>query len=84
MAVAISESMDKLIKATSGRLNSVIKSVLATIKADLDIAFQTYQRSRGSTTTHERGREAKIKEFAEEIRDLGLRHKQLLQSIEAI
>lgn len=84
MAVAISESMDKLIKTTSGRLNTILRSVLATIETDLDIVFQSYQRSHASTTTHYEGQEDKMKEFADEIRDLGQRHKQLLQSIEAI
>lgn len=84
MAVAISESMDKLIKTTSGRLNTILRSVLATIESDLDIVFQSYQRSHASPPTHYEGQEDKMNEFADEIRDLGQRHKQLLQSIEAI
>jgi hypothetical protein len=84
MAVAISESMDKLIKTTSTRLNNMLRSVLATIQTDLDIVFQSYQRSRVTPMAHNKGQEDKIREFADEIRDLGQGHKQLLQSIEAI
>lgn len=84
MAVAISESMNKLINTTSGRLNAMLRTILATIKADLDIVFQSYQRSHASATTHGEGQEDKMKEFADEIRDLGQKHKQLLQRIEAI
>jgi hypothetical protein len=84
MAVAISESMERLIKTTSERLNTMLRSVLATIETDLDIVFQSYQRSRVNPTTHNESRDDKIREFADEIRDLGLRHKELLQRTEAI
>jgi hypothetical protein len=84
MGVAICESMDKLIKTTSARLNSMLRGVLATIKTDLDIVFQSYQRSRVSLMVHSKGQEDNIREFADEIRDLGQGHKQLLRSIEAI
>lgn len=84
MAVAISESMEGLIKLTSERLNTMLRSVLATIETDLDIVFQSYQRSRVNPTAHNESRDDKIREFADEIRDLGMRHKELLQRTEGI
>lgn len=84
MAVAISESMERLIKLTSERLNTMLRSVLATIETDLDIVFQSYQRSRVNPTAHNESRDDKIREFADEIRDLGMRHKELLQRTEGI
>ncbi|CAG2005293.1 unnamed protein product [Fusarium graminearum] len=84
MAVAISESMERLIKLTSERLNTMLRSVLATIETDLDIVFQSYHRSRVNPTAHNESRDDKIREFADEIRDLGMRHKELLQRTEGI
>jgi hypothetical protein len=81
MGIAMSESMNKLIRTTSQRLKSMLSGVLATVSTDLDIVFHSYQRSRAAL---DEGRERKIRDFASEVKILRKRHEQLLQTVEGI
>lgn len=81
MGIAMSESMNKLIRTTSQGLKSMLSGILATVSTDLDIVFHSYQRSRAAL---DEGRERKIKDFASEIKTLRERHEQLLQAVEGI
>ncbi|KAL9562087.1 hypothetical protein ACKAV7_014010 [Fusarium commune] len=80
----VAEGMNKLIKDSSRRLHSMLSDVFDTVKTDLDIVFESYQRPHVSPAAHGAERESKIKEFAEEIKNLKQRHERLLQIVEAI
>jgi hypothetical protein len=78
MGIAMSESMNKLIQTTSQKLKIMLRSILDTVSADLDIVFQ------GSQVARDEGRERKIRDFASEVKRLRERHERLLQTVEGI
>jgi hypothetical protein len=81
MGIAISESMESLIKTTSTNLKTILTGVMATVKADVDIALGSHSRSR---VTLDKSRQERMREFADEVKCLREGHERLLQSVEAI
>ncbi|KAF5589898.1 uncharacterized protein FSUBG_11004 [Fusarium subglutinans] len=84
LSIAVAESMNNLITITSTRLGSILSDSFDIIQADLNIMFQSCERSQVSLAVDAGERETKIKEFAEEVRNLKQRHERLLRTVEAI
>ncbi|KAH7193897.1 uncharacterized protein B0J16DRAFT_395906 [Fusarium flagelliforme] len=78
MGIAMSESMNKLIRTTSQNLKIMLRSILDTVSSDLDIVFQSSRVARDET------RDSKIGDFATKIKGLKERHERLLQTVEGI
>jgi hypothetical protein len=81
MGIAISESMYKVIETTSRKLDVMLKSIVATIGTDLEIAVRSHSMS---LVARDEVKQERIRDFADEVKNLREKHQALLQEIESI